>query len=420
MESKSLQKMLDRRASFTARYPFFGTHAMRLELVEDTSAKTAYTDGKVIGFNPYFVEQLTGPQIDMVYAHEVLHVVLNHPWRRGDRDPDVWNQAGDHVINLTLIAERFDVIKGMLADRKFEGQSTEYVYGQLFRERKQDAAQDQQGGGKGQSNSGDSDSGESGTNSSSTSKQYGPSDVPTFQEAMRDGELGEVRDCVDDAGEIDEDAEAANNRAVTITSAMERKRGEMSGALMNQLQGRLESHVDWREALLNFFQGIGNDFDITWSKPNRRFIGGGDFFPSVKREGLEHLVLVVDSSSSMAKSEIHQAITETLDIAEEFGCRVTFMSCSTEIGPVQTWEPDAYPDDVADVQIGARGGTNFCPPFAYIDDMDEQPDALVYFTDGEGYFPAEPDYPVVWATMPDRRGWCVTPPFGHQIEVQLN
>ena len=418
-------KMLDRRRSFVARYPFFGTHAMRLELLEDITQPTGYTDGKVLGYNPHFVEQLTGPQIDMLFAHEVMHVVLNHPWRRGSRDHTIWNVAGDHVINLILLAEGFTLIDGVLANPAYADRSTEWVYGQEYREAQNPDSGEQDGDQPGDQGDqpgdpGGNQGGYQPGNSSSTPTEYGPDDVPTFEEAMESGNMGKVRDCVDDDGEMDTQAEIDNNRAVTITSAMERKRGDMSGALMEQINGRLESVVDWRESLLTLLQNFGNDFDITWSKPNRRFIGGGDYFPTVKREGLEHVVLVVDSSYSMANSEIEQAVSETLQIVEEFECKVTFMSCAKVLGPVQTWEHGEYPTDASEVVIGARGGTLFPPPFEYVEDMDDQPDAIIYFTDGEAPFPDEPDIPVVWATVPDFTGWCVTPPFGHQIEVQFD
>jgi len=456
-------KMLARRKTFCARYPFLGSHALRLTLKEDLTVATGYTDAKVIGYNPHFVEQLTGPQIDMLFAHEVMHVVLNHPWRRGSRDHTIWNVAGDHVINLILLAEGFTLIDGVLANPDYADRSTEWVYGQEFREVQnpdsgeqegdqpsdqpsdQDGDQGDQPGDQGdqgdqpgdQGDQGDQDGGDQGDpgdqggdvggdqpgdqpgNSSSTPKEYGPDDVPTFEEAMQSGDLGKVRDCVNGDGAIDHDAESANNQAVTMTSAMDRERGTMSGALAEQIKGRLESVVDWTDALDSFFQNVGSEFDVTWAKPNKRFIARGEYFPAMVRDGLEHLALVVDSSLSMSVDEIRQSVSETLTIAEQYECRITFMACSNDIGPVQTWEYGDYPEDVSTVEIGKRGGTSFKPPFEYIEDMDDQPDALVYFTDGAAPFPDAPDYPVLWAVIPDRHGDCVEVPFGEQIEVQM-
>jgi predicted metal-dependent peptidase len=446
-------KMLARRKTFCARYPFLGSHALRLTLVEDLTVATGYTDAKVIGYNPHFVDQLTGPQVDMLFAHEVMHVVLNHPWRRGSRDHTIWNVAGDHVINLILLAEGFTLIDGVLANPDYADRSTEWVYGQEYREaqnpdsgeQESDQPSDQgdqgdqpsdqgkpsdqpggdqggepgdQGGDPGDSQGGDVGGDQPGS-SSSTPKEYGPDDVPTFEQAMESGDLGKVRDCVNGDGAIDRDAESANNQAVTMTSAMDRERGTMSGALAEQINGRLESVVDWTDALDSFFQNVGSEYDVTWAKPNKRFIARGDYFPAMVREGLEHLALVVDSSLSMSINEIRQSISETLTIAEQYECRVTFMACSNDIGPVQTWEYGDYPEDASTVEIGKRGGTSFKPPFEYIEDMDDQPDALVYFTDGAAPFPDAPDYPVLWAVIPDRHGDCVEVPFGEQIEVQM-
>ncbi len=43
------------------------------------------------------------------------------------------------------------------------------------------------------------------------------------------------------------------------------------------------------------------------------------------------------------------------------------------------------------------GGTAFAPVFEWIERSGQRPDSLVYFTDAEGEFPAQPpNYPVLW------------------------
>jgi len=61
------------------------------------------------------------------------------------------------------------------------------------------------------------------------------------------------------------------------------------------------------------------------------------------------------------------------------------------------------------------GGTDFRPPFEYLESEDIIPAAAIYLTDGECYsFPEEPDYPVMWIIDNKR---TADPPFGEVIRI---
>ena len=54
----ALSKMENARTRLLLKRPFYGALALRLNIVEDNTQPTAYTDGKVIGFNRHFVDQI--------------------------------------------------------------------------------------------------------------------------------------------------------------------------------------------------------------------------------------------------------------------------------------------------------------------------------------------------------------------------
>jgi predicted metal-dependent peptidase len=61
------------------------------------------------------------------------------------------------------------------------------------------------------------------------------------------------------------------------------------------------------------------------------------------------------------------------------------------------------------------GGTNFSPPFEWVEEEAVQPVGLVYFTDLAGAFPVvEPDYPVLWLNY----GMEEKAPFGETVSVR--
>jgi len=413
----ALSKMENARTRLLLKRPFYGALALRLNIVEDNTQPTAYTDGKVIGFNSHFVDQIDKQESLFLVLHEVLHCILKHPWRKGSRDHELFNQAGDYVINLVCLNDGFKLLSNILLDRKYDGKSTEWVYADLESQRRanQDDADDAGDAGDDSNGQGDGNNSPS-TSGEETEKEYGPDDVPTFSEAVKSGQFGEFREATDEDGNADTDSADEWEGAVQIAIAQEKARGTMSGKALASIQGRNEGMIDWSETLANFLSDSGNNFDTTWSKPNRRFIGRGQYLPSMKREGIDHVVIAVDTSGSVSDSELRQFMSETITLVEQMDCSITVIPCDSRIGKVREFESYDIPQDVGEFKLGGRGGTSFKPPFRWVEDnMDSTPTALIYFTDGECDYPDEPDYPVFWA-ISNTYGFSPAP-WGTSVEV---
>lgn len=132
-------------------HPFFGALLSRLKFKLDRKHPTMYTDAVVIGFNPEFVMALKFEHLIYITVHEVEHCALRHPFRRGNRDPQMWNEAIDHVVNLALNAD--STLASMrppphspagcgLADERFAGLAGEQVYSILEMERGRQSQQE--------------------------------------------------------------------------------------------------------------------------------------------------------------------------------------------------------------------------------------------------------------------------------------
>ena len=67
-----------------------------------TTLKSAPTLRKTV---PAFVKALNDQELLFLCGHEVLHCVFDHFDRREDRNPQIYNMAGDYVINLLLVEE---------------------------------------------------------------------------------------------------------------------------------------------------------------------------------------------------------------------------------------------------------------------------------------------------------------------------
>ena len=81
------------------KYPFFGSVVSNVKYVETDNIPTAATDGKLIYYNPEFLEKLSVEEQTFVFAHEVCHIAFNHILRSKDKNQKLWNIATDGVIN---------------------------------------------------------------------------------------------------------------------------------------------------------------------------------------------------------------------------------------------------------------------------------------------------------------------------------
>jgi hypothetical protein len=114
--------------------PYLAAATARLPLVDASATAwcaTMATDGYHIFVNPAFVEALTDDEAVFVLAHEVLHCVLGHLDRRGQREPLPWSVAIDYAVNLLLVEFGLTMPAMGLIDRAYRGMTAEEIYRRL-------------------------------------------------------------------------------------------------------------------------------------------------------------------------------------------------------------------------------------------------------------------------------------------------
>lgn len=82
--------------------PFYGDILMKVPMIEDKNISTACTNGKNIRYNPDFLRKLSEGERNYIFLHEVMHIMMMHWKRCGDRDPELWNIASDWMVNSKL------------------------------------------------------------------------------------------------------------------------------------------------------------------------------------------------------------------------------------------------------------------------------------------------------------------------------
>lgn len=417
----SLERMQKARAGLITTEPFFGTLATKLTLVEDKKAKSTWADGKSLGFNPQWSEETPMPQLEAVVAHHVLSCAWGHHLRRGSRDPKLWQEASDYVVNLELQKAGFKLPEGSLIDPKYAGMTAEQVYRELELKRMppedkppQDqpqtgAGSPQSGGGKGQKGQPQPQAGKS-PQGAQDKPQKGDSGAPG------DDATGTIEDATDDSG--DEPADASEvaeqtqqwQEAVAQAAQIARGCGRLPGGIERGVEAFLNSKVDWREALQRLVQARSKD-DYNWSKPNRRFLAQDLYLPSLDSPKCGVLAWAIDLSGSIKQEEINQFVSEIEHARSQLKPeKIVIMGFDTR---VREYFEFGFDDPIV-VRVRAGGGTAFDDPVAEIERREIKPEVLVYLTDlDSSVFPPEPDYPVVWVSTRKERA-----PFGEIVMMR--
>jgi predicted metal-dependent peptidase len=434
---------------------FYGVLVSQVEALPSRDFPTMATNGKQHFFNPDFIAGLSQLELLAVQAHETEHDARRHHTRRGHRDPQEWNIACDYAINPDLIKAGFKLPEDALLDWRFEGMSAEDIFRtrELERQQEQPPQQPQPQEGDGEADE-DDDAGKPGDDGNEgdqpadgtdgdegageaageageqpggegTAPGNGDAGEPGSEPGEGSGEgegseagsdagqakpqpssgdpgrCGEVLDAAPDAAErADEDAKW--ERVVREAASLARKRGDAPGHVSREIERNDHPPQDWRETLRAFFDG-GAQTTETWSRPNRRFIGGGLYLPGREREGVNRAAFLVDTSGSMdriALAAIGMEVQAALD--ESIIDEVVVIYGDTRVTRVDTYRPG----DECEFDPRGGGGTMLMPLFEHVaNEVDAS--LIVCFTDGEHEITSEhdePACPVLWALtgFPDR------------------
>jgi predicted metal-dependent peptidase len=426
-QTTTTQRLTRARTQLLLNQPFFGTLGLRLKLVPG-SLPTMATDGCRIVYSPAFVDELKPAELEGTLAHEVLHCALGHQCRRGERDPELWNQAADFAINPILLGNGFTLPSGALIDPAFNDLSAEEIYARLLQRKggvgtapKQEPQQTNAAGGMASSPQEPNGVGMPNPKAGSPRQSVSNQAAPTTGESpksgsMRPGGFGEVWDANDDQGHPASPAEKRRQEHEWSIAAEQALRsakacGHEPGGVERPVSGSHQSHQDWR-AILRDFVAATIPSDYRWSPPNRRYIASGLYLPSVERRGLGEIVIAVDTSGSIGKLELEQFAAEISSISEEAKPEAIHVAyCDAAVQSAQQFGPG----EPVRLEPKGGGGTDFRPAFEWVAENSIAPVCLIYLTDlcCDSY-PEAPAYPVLWVTD-SRRTAC----FGETIRIGL-
>ena len=365
----NLQKTLDKAkigvmlqgSVFISTVAFSLKHSFREDIA------TAGTDGKNIFYNPTFWESLNPNQRISLIAHEAWHVALLHITRRGERDPMLYNVAGDYVINQLLVDDGFELPDGGLQDSKYRGWSTNQVYDALEKD----------------------------------NPPENPMDGDIIYVGSPEGNEDEVeggKGNSTDSQKIEQqtkEIEAQVKEILVKATTQSKMHGEQAGSVPSEISRELDKLINPRlpwETLLERFLNEKVKNDYSWTRPNKRY--APDFYlPTQYSEALEHICVAIDTSGSINNEDLIKILTELQYIRDTFKPeKMTIIDCDCQINHVYDVTPDTH---VLDLEFTGGGGTSCFPVFKHLEKNPTK--ALIYFTDlYMQQYNKQVDFPVLW------------------------
>lgn len=364
-------KLIKSRVAMLLKYPFWGPLAARLKLEEVDWCKTIATDGRKFYYNKEFVEKLSDGEMIFGFGHELGHIIFDHMVRRGDREPQVWNMAGDYVINNMLIREGVGTAittVPILADRKYEGKTADEVYDDLMAnatviKMTLDDHLDIDGDGEGDTD-GDGNGDKDGKGKPKFKKL-----TEEERKALRD----EWREAVIQA--------AKNAGAGNTPAAIQRLVKDITAPVM-----------DLRDLLRIQFSGSVKS-DYTWMRPNRKAWHTGAVMPGqLPGEELD-IVVALDASGSIGEDMLQDFLGMVQGALDQFtSYRVRIVTFDTDVYNIDEFTAEDG-RSMAEYEVTGGGGTSFECVWQWMKDNEIQPHQLVMFTDGYPFGSwGDPDY----------------------------
>jgi len=360
--------------------PWFGQLAnyLNFKINNDIDTMAVDINGNIF-FNEEFVNSLSQEELTGVICHEILHLAFQHLSRMGNRNPKIWNIAGDLKVNneiifnqskfklpkMALVAQGNTIEIGRAKIVNIDTKSSEQIYEEIINK-----------------------------NNSEDLKDIG---MDTFVIANNNSDKAKEK-----AGEW--------VQRVAVANETFKDKGCIPAGILKELKKLDTPELKWHQIITQRLKLISSG--KTWKKPSKRMLPW--YFPSKQKVKGLSCVVCIDSSGSMGEKELQKALTELWGLSQQFkAIKFWITCCDTELS-----EPfiitTSTKKDLLNIKLKGGGGTSFVPVFDWIKKENINPDCLIYFTDLYGDFPnRKPLYQTYWITESSN----MQVPFGKKIKI---
>ncbi|NEQ96986.1 MAG: hypothetical protein F6K30_09710 [Cyanothece sp. SIO2G6] len=366
-------------------------------LVSEPRIQTIRVQRGRIEYNPDFIGQLSDRHLEATLRFEALRILLKHPYSRRQAHSAISYAASNLTLQEYLQTELpFPRSHDVFGDRNYDQQFFEFYYHKLLDQQSSLASQpspaaaitgapeEEIGDAEAMSVSGSPGSAQVVSDPGSVAETESDSDTGDRSKVLlsvyTDPDLSGVENT--DQWDQDELLSDRLNELVKMAQA-NHSWGSIGGKLREQILANLHPKLDYRAVLRKFRTSIlSQQRRLTRMKPNRRY---GFAYMGSRRDFTTRLLFAIDVSGSMGTEELRQGFS-VVNRFFNYGVEaIDVIQFDTEI----TADVMTFRRAQREVQLTGRGGTNFGPVLAYLEDHRDY-DGLIIYTDGYAPCPAPP------------------------------
>ena len=448
--SKQIERRLDRSlfSLFADHGAAYADSLLGRKREVTTRVSTAAIGPDIVMYNPEFVDTLNRRGLDYLMVHEGLHITFMHPirkarlWKRlapADRNDWLWNYAADVEINgfVDSVGSFGPMPEGGVPGEV--GITAEEVYmrelGKMTPpppppppppggDGEGDGSGDDQGNDQGDGDDqGDGESQGEGQDEGQDEGQGGgqgggdPMKRPEGLEDLPGQPLDHIEEPKREDGSSLSDKEldeAALEEQIRIEQSIHthiKEKGSLPAGMAERFKHLFEVKRDWREHLTHLVSSSYDQSDYSYRRPKQR---GDILLTTLRHPAPPRIAFCGDTSGSVSDDELKEVFGEVLSILQMY-------NDSGQAAPLDLilFDSVAYHHEINDInelddvmsQLH-RGGTCFRKAFEKVAELDEQPEAIIFATDGYDYdFGPDPGIPVLWV-MTKNSDRNFEPPFG--------
>lgn len=347
------------RINFLFNHPFLSVLALSIDSEFKENINSAFlTDGFKITIDTSKLEKYSKDEITYLYAHTLLHIVLKHPYRQKTRDKYIWNQACDVVINNILSTFENVGIRPAdeILDLALNDKCVEEVYEILYKKKKEEL-------------------------SKTTPDKKGNIESNTYDKSKLD--LDEVLTKSEKTNQ--EKLDGIIIQALSLAKKSSNLYEGMSVEIDTLIKPEINLHDVLKEYLISSFF----EKQITYERPNKRFIDRGIYMPGTKKlnDNL-NIFVALDSSSSVSLDEYKKFLGIISEIAESFyEYKIDILPFDLKVRSEYIISFDSFnPLSSKELLIPkSNGGTSFDELLRYLKKSSEvrNDSLLIALTDGE-------------------------------------
>mgnify|MGYP000862864482 CR=1 FL=1 len=422
-----IKRLLLSRMRILCNNGFYGLLLMHMIYSIDENCETAATDGRRIFFGPKFLDELSDPELDFIMMHEILHVVLQHCLRQGDRDNEQFNIACDIVVNSNILLSENMNLKSITLKKYGESMHLapdgkdgyEYTAEQVYEmlpslpaNGKPNSALIETLGEDNDDQDGDAKNSTLGR----TKKKQGKNKnaKAAWDDHTRWGMDEEDETLCDVWVKRFEDA----CEAISIRDPSN-QRGLLPLFAERLFKELKKPQTNWRMVLTDFVQQEIVDYSFT--PPDRRFDESPFFLPDFndKDDLVEDILFMIDTSASMSDDMITAAYSEVKGAIDQFDGKLKGWLGFFDAAIVEP-KPFTNEAEFRIIKPAGGGGTDFQIIFEYAQKhmQEKLPACIIILTDGFAPFPKEKlagGIPVLWLLNNDK----VDPPWGKIARITM-